>query len=247
MKQPSSLPVAWEKEIRKAITGNVKESKRRQQLLALLDRKSMKSALGSLLLEMKKHPEQDGDSRDDRLRLIWNVLDHCVTAQNMPKDIPSPLWNSEALSKVADRSDKLAAQFGDISKGSLFLGHPAEDGKYLDLGVVAELLRFVAGNLRSIASNPETLQIVQSGMFPNLKPGQGNRPDLREWRLVHGLATMFHRRLGGPRYDLMTKFYNATFKTRKAASDVEKIHNRMFEKGMVPPPHPGIDGALTSI
>lgn len=199
----------------------------------------MKFALASLLAEIKKDPNPEDDSENVQLWLIRSVLKYCVISHNMPKDIPPCLWSPKALTKVAVQTEELAAQFVDISKVGLFIKYPVGEDKHVDFGEVAKLLVWLSENLQSIASNPETLQIIRAGIFPNLKPGQGNRPDLRVWRLVHGLATIFFRRFGSPCYRIVATFNNAVFKDVRDESDVAKIHALMRATGRIPTPLPG--------
>lgn len=240
------LSDSWNKKIRKAIKNSVRDQQERNQYTKLLNRPAMKLALGSLLVEIKNHPKPEGDSENDRLRLILNVLNQCVISQLMPKDIPNCLRSTKALKSVAAQTEELAARFGDLAKAGLVIGTDVE-GKIVDFCEIANLLVWLSQNLQSIASNPETLQIISAGMFHNLKPGQGNRPDLRVWRLIHGLAIIFFYKLGNPQYKLVAMFHNAIFKNKRSGTDVEKIHTRMMAKGMIPPPHPGHDGSLTAV
>lgn len=236
-----SLSDSWYRKILGLVKEAARDKKEREQITRLLNREDMKFALGTLLAEIRKHPKPKDDSENDRLWLIWGVLNFCVTSRNMTPDFPDCLWSQEALSKVAVKTDDLAVQFNDLGKVGLVIGYPIGEDKHVDFGEVAELLHWLAKNLHSIASNPETLQIIRAGMFPNLKPGQGNRPDLRVWRLVHGLATIFFRRFGSPCYRIVATFNNAVFKDVRDESDVAKIHALMRATGRIPTPLPGFE------
>ena len=237
--------IQWISKLRKAIKDINIIHEDRKFLLLLLSRPEMKNGLRLLLaqIEMNKVPNAE-EHEQYVMRTLLNVLNTCLTARRRPKDIPDCFRSPETIEKIAGKAEDLLASLIDLENAQFYgvITNVFDEGDGLSYSEIAIILHRLAIELRSLASNPHALQIAAEGYFPGLKPGQGNRPNLRVWYLVHSLSTMFTIDYQDPCFNIITPLHNAIFPDKKRTSRaLQKIHCRMIEKGTFMKPPPGLD------